>query len=259
MWWGRVSSRSANSRSVATIARVIEQVRRRPAVVEAVVTVAVLGLSFLLGYAWLAPNPFALWVFVGLVGVARLLTRGRRRRQQAGGTWREYRDYSGGGTTGFEAPLLPRARLWSWLEFVAFAAALTAYYGGVLRSGASVFDELPPALVFWPAVVGLGWFIRERVRPSRLLVTPHGVTIGGRPHAWADIRGVYLDDDSIELEVAGRSWLRRAADTRKIDIDLTGYALSPAEIHWLVQHYLLFPADRARMTALPIRDFALTS
>ncbi|NUR73602.1 MAG: hypothetical protein HOU81_22515 [Hamadaea sp.] len=232
----------------------IEQVRRTPALPEAAASIALLGGFFLIGYAWSAPNRFVLWVVAGLFGLARLLLRRHRRAQQTE-SWLAYRDTSGG--FGFEAHRLTSLRFWSWLAFVAFGSALAAYYGGIVKAGGP-YAEPPPEMVFWPAVVGLGWYLRESVRPSRLLVTPSGVTVGRRLVPWPDLEAALLDGDNLVLELADGPGLRRAVQSR-IRVDTTEYAVPAAELHWLIQHYLLFPADRSRMHSLPGRDFSLAS
>jgi len=97
---------------------VIEQVRRTSALPEAAASVALLGGFFLIGYAWSAPNRFALWIFAGLAGGARLLLRRHRRRQQTA-AWLVI-------SGGFEAPRQASMRFWSWLAFVIFGSGLAA-------------------------------------------------------------------------------------------------------------------------------------
>ncbi|NUT03306.1 MAG: hypothetical protein HOV76_07490 [Hamadaea sp.] len=226
----------------------IEHVRRTSALPEAAASVALLGGFFLLGYAWRAPDRFVLWVLAGLAALARLLVRRRRKRLQTG----SWRPVPGGG---FEAPRQASLRFWSWLSFVAFGSALAAYYGGVVRTGGP-YAELPPETVFWPAAFAFGWYVRECLRPSGLLATSSGVTVGRRHIPWPGLAAALLDGDNLVLELADGPGLRRAVQSRVL-VDTTQYAVPAAELHWLIQHYLLFPGDRERMHTLPTRAYSL--
>lgn len=228
--------------------RVIEQVRRTSALPEAAASVALLGGFFLIGYAWRAPNSFVLWVLGGLAGVARLVLRRHRRRGQTDA----WQPLPGGG---FAAPRQASLRFWSWLVFVAFGSALAAYYGGVVKAGGP-YAGPPPETVFWPAAFAFGWYVRECLRPSRLLVTPAGVTVGRRLVQWPDLMAALLDHDNLVLELADGPGLRRALKSR-IVADTTEYAVPAAELQWLIQHYVLVPADRDRMHTLPPRAYSL--
>jgi hypothetical protein len=59
----------------------------------------------------------------------------------------------------------------------------------------------------------------------------------------------------IELRLRPR-WIPWFGD-RCYFINGNAYDVPAAEIHWLIQHHLLFPAERATMAALPTRAYAL--
>jgi len=224
---------------------VIEQERRSSAVVEAVVTVAVLGLSVLIGYALGRPNNLVIWIGTGAVMAADAILHRWWRRSRPVQSWQPICD-------GFAAPLEPKARIVELLSFLGYAVPVS-----VLAGTAGDPDVAVSAELFWPVLFGAVWLLRWRIRPDEVEVTPAGVKAGGRLHAWADVASAQLDGHIVILVV--RQPRRFWRDERNVRIDAESTSVPAAEIHWLIQHYLLFPADRERMTTLPTREFALSS
>jgi hypothetical protein len=99
--------------------------------------------------------------------------------------------------------------------------------------------------------------VRELIRSSAgpVVVNSAGVSVGGRLYPWRDVQQAYLVGNSVELRVTPR-WIPWFGD-RRVHLHDRAYLVPAAEIHWLIQHYLLFPAERGRMDRLPTRAYEL--
>jgi hypothetical protein len=98
---------------------------------------------------------------------------------------------------------------------------------------------------------------RELIRTPAgpLTVTTTGLGIGDTVHPWADVHQAYLVDGTVEIRLTPR-WITWFGD-RRLYVRRRAYLVPAAEIHWLIQHYLLFPAERERMDTLPTRAYEL--
>jgi hypothetical protein len=110
---------------------------------------------------------------------------------------------------------------------------------------------LPEPFFLYPACFAVGTLPMGAL----IAVTPAGLTLGRRLWPWDDVRQAYLHVNRIELRLRPR-WIPWFGD-RRFFINGNAYDVPAAEIHWLIQHYLLFPAERATMAALPTRAYAL--
>lgn len=109
-----------------------------------------------------------------------------------------------------------------------------------------------------PSVVAASLFVLvELVRSSAgpVLVSPAGLAIGTRLFPWDDVHLAYLTGKNVELRLPPR-WITWFGD-RRVFIHGRAYLVPAAEIHWLIQHYLLFPAQRETMETLPTRAYEL--
>jgi hypothetical protein len=90
-----------------------------------------------------------------------------------------------------------------------------------------------------------------RTPSGPVTLTPAGLVLGHRVFAWADVHQAYLVGRSVELRLTPR-WITWFGD-RRVYLRGRDYLVPANEMHWLIQHYLLFPAHRASMEALPER------
>lgn len=108
-----------------------------------------------------------------------------------------------------------------------------------------------------PLVFGCFFVLIELIRSPTgpVVVSPAGLSIGGRLYPWSDVHQAYLMGTSVEVRVPPR-WITWFGD-RRVHLRGRAYLVPANEMHWLIQHYLLFPAQRERMDSLPTRAFEL--